>query len=229
MAGKTELAENEVSVEFGQDLVGIISGASHSTPKRSVIITHGAGQGMESRLLTQTAQELAKRNYVVLRFNFAYMTRKSAPSAGGKKELPDLLAAIDFMKSGAGSLNKAVAPKPILIGKSFGARVIANAAVANPDLCAALVFYGLPLQGMSKTSKPRDWSHLSKITMPILFITGDKDKLCPLGQLDEVTSTIKSPITLEIVSGDHSYKPRSEAEAVRLCVDWIEHLQSKRN
>jgi surfactin synthase thioesterase subunit len=80
----------------------------------------------------------------------------------------------------------------------------------------------LPLQGISKTSKPRDWSHLTKIKAPMLFITGDKDKLCPLDTLKEVQERITVPFESKIVKGDHSFKPKSEDEAIKLCVEWID-------
>lgn len=200
---------SERSVTFGDGLVGIINGVGK---RGTVIITHGAGQGMQSSILAKTASELAERDFRVLRFNFAYLERKSAPSAGGVKELPNLLEAIDFIK-GSGNV--------ILVGKSFGARVAANAALARTEV-GALVFYGMPLKGASKTAKPRDWSHLAKLTVPMLFVTGDKDQLCPLPQLGEVLATINAPVSSETVPGDHSFKPRSEDVAVSLAVQWIE-------
>lgn len=201
------MASEEVSLANG--LRGIFHGGKD---RSSVIISHGAGQGMQSPILKKTAEQLADLGFNVLRFNFAYIDKKSAPSLGGKKELPDMLAAIEYMSRFG---------PPILIGKSFGARVCANAAIEIKN-ARALVFYGLPLQGASPTAKPRDWSHLSKITCPILFITGDKDKLCPLDKLEEVQKTLKANYQSEVVPGDHSFKPKSEDLAIRLCVDWIE-------
>lgn len=113
--------------------------------------------------------------------------------------------------------------QPILIGKSFGAR-ISTYVTANRDDVRALVFYGLPLVGLSKNAKARDWSHLKSISAPMLFVTGDKDKLCPLVELETVQESIKSPYLSEVVKGDHSFKPKSEDEAVRICVAWIEAL-----
>ncbi len=213
---------HEKEVSFGEGLNGIVTTTEASTDgdgKPSVIITHGAGQGMQSTLLSKTAARLAELGFIVLRFNFGYIERKSAPSAGGKKEQPDLLAAIEYMKNHG---------EPILVGKSFGARVCANVALERSDV-KALAFYGMPLQGMSKTSKPRDWSHLAKLNVPLLFITGDKDKLCPPDKLTEVLSAVNAPLTSEIVPGDHSFKPRSEDLAVKLCTEWINQLAAVGN
>lgn len=205
----------EETISFGAGLNGILTNsrtpASNATVP--VILTHGAGQGMNSPLLSKTATRLAEKlACVVLRFNFAYIDKKSAPSAGGKKELPDLLAAIEYMQQ--------YGTEPILIGKSFGARVCANAALETK--ARALVFYGMPLQGMSPGAKPRDWSHLRRIESRMLFITGDKDKLCPLDKLAEVLKDTKAEVTSQIVAGDHSFKPKSEDLAVKICVEWLE-------
>lgn len=198
-------------VKFGSALRGIVSGEGS---RGSVIITHGAGKGMDASILKKTADKLAELGFVVLRFNFGYLDKKSAPSLGGKKEQPDLISAIDFMSDHGPA---------ILIGKSFGARVCANVSLERSDV-KALVFYGMPLQGASPTAKPRDWSHLSRIKNPMLFITGDRDQLCPQDKLEPILKTLTAPFVSEIVPGDHSFKPRSEDLAVEKCVAWIESL-----
>jgi uncharacterized protein len=200
-------------VEFGDGLSGIISGAQNS--RGCVIITHGAGSGMDSSLLVQTTVDLVKKKFTVLRFNFAYLGKRPAPSAGGRVEQLELVCAIEFMKSQFGA--------PALIGKSFGARVNSFVCAKRAD-ASALVFYGLPLQGASKSAKPRDWSHMSLLQCPMLFITGDKDKLCPLDELETIQQHLKAPFTSSIVKGDHSFKPKSEKDAVKLCVEWLDSL-----
>ncbi|MBY0548805.1 MAG: hypothetical protein K2W95_16155 [Candidatus Obscuribacterales bacterium] len=197
---------------FGEGLNGIVTGGD--SKRAPVILTHGAGQGMQSPLLAKTASRLGELGFVSLRFNFAYIDKKSAPSAGGKREQPDLVSAIEYMKQFG---------NPILVGKSFGARVCADVALRRHDI-EGLVFYGMPLQGASPTAKPRDWSHLACIKPPVLFITGDKDKLCPLDRLAVVLATMSGDVTSEIVAGDHSFKPKSEDAAMLLCTNWIDQL-----
>ena len=202
----------EQEVIFGSQLSGIINGDGDRGP---VVIAHGAGAGMTAALLKKTAVKLAELGFIVLRFNFGYVSRKSAPSLGGKKEEPDLSAAIDYMKEHG---------NPILVGRSFGARVCANVSLERDDV-KAMVFYGMPLQGASKTAKPRDWSHLPKIKVPMLFITGDKDQLCPLDQLEEIVEGLTAAVTSIVVPGDHGFKPKSEDLAVEKCCSWIDSLK----
>ncbi len=200
------------SIEFGSNLRGILCGADGK--RGPVIISHGAGRGMGTPLLEKTAETLAALGFVTLRFNFSYIDRKAAPSKDGKNERPELVAAIDYMKQHG---------QPILVGKSFGARISTYVAAERDDV-RALAFYGLPLVGISKNAKARDWSHLRNIYAPMLFLTGDKDKLCPLDQLKSVQVSIRSPYSSEVVKGDHSFRPKSEDEAIGLCVAWIDAL-----
>lgn len=202
---------SDKNIVFGNGLNGIISGAGDHG---SVIISHGAGRGMDAVILEKTASRLVELGFVVLRYNFGYLGKKPAPSQGGKNEKPELVSAIEYMKEHG---------KPILVGKSFGARVGSYVASERDDI-RALAFYGMPLVGMSAKSKPRDWSHLGSIKVPMLFITGDRDKLCPLPKLEEVLRTVNAPVVSEIVTGDHSFKPKSEDKAVDICVDWIAKL-----
>lgn len=200
----------EKNIKFGDGLDGIINGAGS---RGSVIITHGAGQGMDASLLKKTSDRLAALGFIVLRFNFGYMGKRPAPSKDGKNEQPELVAAIEYMAD--------IIPEPILIGKSFGARINSYVAATRADI-RGLVYYGLPLQGMSKTSKPRDWSHLTRIKAPMLFITGDKDNLCPLERLAEVQQPITVSYESKVVKGDHSFKPKSEDEALEICIKWVD-------
>lgn len=200
---------HEKDITFGNGLHGIVSGAS--AINGAVIITHGAGRGMDAPILAKTAARLADLGFMVLRFNFSYLGRKGAPSLAGKNERPEVESAIEFMKEH---------DNPILIGKSFGARINSYVAAERDDI-RALVFYGLPLQGASKTSKPRDWSHLARIMAPMLFITGSKDTLCPLDDLSTVQKQISVDFTSEVIPGDHSFKSKSEDAALEICINWI--------
>lgn len=198
-------------IKFGNGLIGTINGGGERGP---VIISHGAGRGLDAPILVKTAEQLAQLGFIVLRFNFSYMGLRPAPSAGGKKEQPELISAIEHMRKYG---------NPILVGKSFGARVGSFVAAEREDI-RALVFYGLPIAGIGKNPKPRDWSHLAKISAPVLFITGDNDKLCPLLPLAQEQKHMTAAYASQVVPGDHSFKPRSEDAAIELCVNWISAL-----
>ncbi len=198
-------------IKVGNQLEGVLEGTAVNG---AVLISHGAGGNMDTSLLLNTASQLSNAGFLTLRWNFGYVSTRRAPSAGGRRELPELVAMLDYLTERAGG-------KPIiLLGKSFGGRLSTYVVPTRNDV-AGLVLYGLPIQGIGSNPKPRDWSHLSKISAKMLFITGDKDKLCPLEQLALVQEEIRHPFTSEVVPGDHSYKPRGEEVALRKCVEWL--------
>jgi predicted alpha/beta-hydrolase family hydrolase len=202
----------EVKVTFGNSLEGICQGAAE---RGLVLISPGAGGSMQTPLLLQTAERLADLGFFSMRWNFGYITAKKTPSAGGKRELPEMAQAIDYLRS------RAERAPMILIGKSFGGRLSSYVGSERRDL-SGFVFYGLPLQGLGKNPRPRDWSHLAKLPGKLLFVTGDKDRLCPLDQLLQAQTFIKVPFDSIVVPGDHSFKPRGEEEALKSCVEWLD-------
>lgn len=198
-------------MQFGNALHGVLQTGGD---RAAILISHGAGRGLDTPLLEKTANRLAAAGFTALRWNFGYLGERRAPSAGSKREKADMEQAVEFLSG--------VSKAPLaLLGKSFGARVASYVAATRSDV-RALVFYGLPLHGMGKNAKPRDWSHMAAITAPMLFITGDRDQLCRLEHLMEVQSLVRVPYASEMVPGDHSFKPRSEDVAIDIAVDWLE-------
>lgn len=201
-------------VSFGESLEGILDKGGN---RGNVLISHGAGGDMRMKVLQETAERLASIGFLVLRWNFGYVTRGGAPSFQGKTEQPQMISAIDFLR---GQNEKAPV---ILIGKSFGGRISTFIVDRSADI-AGFVFYGLPLQGAGKAAKPRDWSHLRNLTGRALFVTGEKDKLCSREQLIEAQRFVQIPFESEFVPGDHSFKPKGESVAVEKCVNWIDRF-----
>jgi uncharacterized protein len=197
-------------VTFGNALHGVLSGDGD---RGAVLISHGAGRGLDTPLLEKTAERLAAGGFTVLRWNFGYLGERRAPSAGSKREKAEMEEAITFLAAQSSA-------SLILMGKSFGARVSSYVAAGRADV-KGLVFYGLPLHGMAKNAKPRDWSHMADIKAPMLFVTGDRDQLCRPQHLADVQQLLRVPYTSEVVPGDHSFKPRSEDVAVDIAVKWL--------
>ncbi|MFI5268487.1 MAG: alpha/beta family hydrolase [Chloroflexota bacterium] len=209
--GGTGITFESKAVEFGNGLHGVLE---QGGSRAAVLVSHGAGRGLDMPLLEKAATRLASDGFTVLRWNFGYLAERRAPSAGSKREKAEMEQAIEFLAS--------VLDAPlVLVGKSFGARVSSYVAAGRSDV-RALVFFGLPLHGMGKNAKPRDWSHMAKIAAPMLFITGDRDQLCRPEHLTEVQGLVRVPYMSEVVPGDHSFKPRSEDAAVDLAVHWLE-------
>jgi predicted alpha/beta-hydrolase family hydrolase len=116
-------------------------------------------------------------------------------------------------------------------GKSFGGRMTSQAQAASPlPNVVGLVFFGFPLHASGKPSTERA-AHLSKVTIPMLFLQGGKDKLAELPLIRSVTEKLGIRATLHVIDeADHSFhvprrSGRTDAdvlnEMARMVVDWL--------
>jgi predicted alpha/beta-hydrolase family hydrolase len=90
----------------------------------------------------------------------------------------------------------------VLVGKSMGGRVGCHVALA--EKVEAVVCLGYPLCGAGDPAKLRD-QVLVELATPVLFVQGDKDRLCPLHLLEGVRRRMSAANALHVVEGgDHS-------------------------
>ncbi len=100
----------------------------------------------------------------------------------------------------------------ILIGKSMGSRIGCHVAATPPPDAARLrlVCLGYPLKAAGSGAL-RDQVLLA-LTVPILFVQGTRDPLCPLDILAGVRARMQAPNDLHVVDGgDHSLTLSAEA------------------
>ena len=100
----------------------------------------------------------------------------------------------------------------VLIGKSMGGRVGCH--VSLQEKVDGLICLGYPLCAMGDRTKLRD-EVLGALTVPILFVQGTRDSLCPLDLLEGVRAEMKAPNFLHAVEGgDHSLSvPKRQLQA----------------
>jgi len=159
------------------------------------LFAHGAGAPSASPWMTAWTKRLATLGTAVS-FDYPYMRAgRRAPD-----KLPQLIAAHRE------ALAKATAEHigaVVLAGKSMGSRVGCHLALEEPSV-RALVCFGYPLKAPGKAGAVRD-EVLLALSVPILFLQGTRDPLCPLDLLGTVRAKMKAPSTLHIVEGgDHS-------------------------
>ncbi|MEO5719910.1 MAG: alpha/beta family hydrolase [Chthoniobacterales bacterium] len=100
------------------------------------------------------------------------------------------------------SAQSAAAGPVVLIGKSMGSRIGCHVSLVEP--VRALVCLGYPLCGGGDPARLRD-KVLREITVPILFVQGTRDKLCPLELVENIRREMKAKSELLVVEGgDHS-------------------------
>ncbi|MBX2877475.1 MAG: dienelactone hydrolase family protein [Saprospiraceae bacterium] len=165
-----------------------------------LVLSHGAGAGMEHAFMEMLAQELAAQQVGTLRFNFAYMERGGGPDRP-KKAHPAIVAAVKKALKYADGLTLLAG------GKSFGGRMTSQVA-AKGELDAAvkgIVYYGFPLHAPGKPGLERA-AHLSDISIPQLFLQGTRDALARFDLIEAVCVDLKKAHLVRMEGSNHSFK-----------------------
>jgi hypothetical protein len=97
-------------------------------------------------------------------------------------------------------------------GKSFGGRMTSQAqAKAAMAGVRGLVFVGFPLHPAGKPAIDRA-EHLSKVTVPMLFLQGTRDELADLALIRGVTGSLGVLAALALFDdADHSFHVRARS------------------
>ena len=191
----------------------------------TLILAHGAGAGSSHPWMVRYAEGLVARGIHVVTFDFPYvMAGKKAPDPAPKLEeaYRAVVAEVRAEKKLAGC-------KLFLGGKSMGGRMASHLA-AKGEACEGLVFFGYPLHPPGKPAQRRD-AHLPKITVPMLFVQGERDAFGTREELEPLVAKLGKRATLFVVPwGDHSLavpkksgKTQDEADASALdaAAAWI--------
>ena len=164
------------------------------SPKLSLVFAPGAGAPSSHPWMRHWA-ELLETIGPVVAFDYDYMLeRRKYPDP-----LPKLIAThrAAIARARASSFDRVV-----LIGKSMGGRIGCH--VSLEENVAGLVCLGYPLCGGGDPTRLRD-KVLREISVPILFVQGTRDLLCPLDLLERVRAEMKARNELHVVEdGDHS-------------------------
>ena len=173
------------------------------TPPRAsacFVFAHGAGAGMAHPFMAAVAAGLAERGIASLRYQFPYMER------GGKRPDPPKLAHA-AVRAAVAEARRQLPDVPLIAGgKSFGGRMTSQAQALVPlDGVAGLAFLGFPLHPAKRPSRERA-THLSDVTIPMLFLQGTRDALADLGELEPVCAALGNRATLKLFAdADHSF------------------------
>jgi uncharacterized protein len=203
----------KTSFDWGEDKV---SGAWHR-PRRptstALVLAHGAGHGMDTRLLVDIADALAHRDVAVLRFNFPY--------AEVGRRSPDPQSRLEASYRAVASAVAKEFERPYIGGKSMGGR-IASHIVADGFLAAGLIFLGYPLHPPGHPERIRD-AHLTRIDVPMLFLRGTRDPFATPELLHQTVAGLPTARLVEFEGGDHSFKVRgrSPSDVTSALVDAI--------
>jgi predicted alpha/beta-hydrolase family hydrolase len=109
-----------------------------------------------------------------------------------------------------------------LVGRSFGGRVCARLAAAEPDRAAALVLLGHPVAPPGRP-RPADERALETVRCPTLVVQGAADRLGPLAVLERIVAA-NPRLELRVLPGVGHNFGRQESTAAALATAWLQAI-----
>ena len=164
----------------------------------TLVLAHGAGAGMTHRGMQAIAEAFERHGIATLRFNF--------PFVDARRKRVDSQAVTTACIRQAFTAASERAGLPIWLGgHSFGGRM-ASHAVLDEDLePAGLIFCGFPLHPAGKPATSRA-QHLFEIRVPMLFLSGTRDKLAERELLEPVVTGLPTAELHWLEKADHGYR-----------------------
>ncbi len=193
---------------------GQVSALLHLPPRAKclVVFGHGAGAGMRHANIEGIAEALAAKSIGTLRYQFPFMERGGGRDSG-EVSLQTVRSAIELARQHAGSM-------PIIAGgHSFGGRMTSMAAADEPLAgVSGLVFCSYPLHMHGKPSVARA-AHLPDIKVPMLFLSGTRDKMMSHDLLQPTLKKLDNRVTFRwLDTADHGYKVLKRSRTCELDV-----------
>jgi uncharacterized protein len=192
-----------------------------------LVFGHGASSTMRHKTQQTIAENLAEKNIATLRYNFPYSEK------GSGRDSPATCVAT--IRSAVATAHKHAPDLKMLAGgHSFGGRMTTTAASEAPlENVIGLVLSSFPLHLPGRPDTKRA-EHLSKVTVPMLFVSGTRDTLAELDLLKPVVKKLGKKATLHLLdTADHSYKILKKsrtsdedvfAEMARAVREWADNL-----
>lgn len=177
--------------------------AGADVPKYAAVVAHPHplfGGTMHNKVVFHAMKALNGFGIPVLRFNFRGVGTSQGKHDGGRGEMEDVRAALDFMKETFGV-------PLIFAGFSFGAATGLKAACPDADV-KAIISIGTPMQAEGRVYR---YEYLSDCAKPKLFISGERDQFATPQQLAELVSRLSEPKRLVLIpGGDHFFEGHLE-------------------
>ena len=192
-----------------------------------LVLGHGASTDMRHTTLQTIAERLADVGIATFRYNFPYAEQKRGRNSNAVCQ--------ETVRLAVAAAHTAANDLSILVGgHSFSGRMSSMAAAEAPiAYVRGLVFFAFPLHPSGKPSTDRA-DHLSDVTVPMLFLSGTRDKLGELDLLQSTCEGVGDKATLHLLdTADHGFKilKRSRntdedvfVEMARVINEWVSGL-----
>lgn len=183
----------EVEWRPGRRVTACLEGPA-GTAGPGILLAHGAGAGQGHPFVAGLRRRLAGAGFLTMTFDYPY-------AAAGRRAPDRLEVLLECHRAAARRLGGEAAGV-VLAGKSMGGRVATHLA-ASGEACLGVACYGYPLLPPGKAI-PRDTHHLDALGIPLLFLTGARDRLAPLDLLGPVVGRLPRARLIVVEGAGHS-------------------------
>jgi uncharacterized protein len=189
-----------------------------------LVLGHGASSNMRHATLQTIAERMAEVGIATFRYNFPYM------ESGKGRDSQSVCTAT--VRSAVAAAHSAAPDLPLLAGgHSFGGRMTSTAASETPiENVHGLVFFAFPLHPAGEPNTKRA-EHLSRVTVPMLFLSGTRDDLCTIDLMQPICKQLGKRATLHLLdTADHGFRTLKRTrkskedvfvEMARACREWL--------
>ena len=166
-----------------------------------LVLGHGAGTNARHPFMEQAARALAEVGVATFRFNYPYSESGRGGMDGERVRLATVQAAVAAAKETAPELPTFAG------GHSMSGRMATLASSSGMmDSVSGIVAYAFPLHQPRRPDASRA-RHLADVDVPILLLSGDRDRMARLDLLRGAVDELQANAHLHVLEGaDHSYK-----------------------
>ncbi len=166
--------------------------------KALLVLGHGAGTNMRHLFMQELSDALNDVGIATLRFNYPYSERGGGMD-GEKVRLATVRAAIEMGMKQARGL-------PVFAGgHSMSGRMVSMACAEEPiGGLKGIVFFAFPLYSSRPNTERAE--HLKDVRVPMLFLSGQRDRMANLELLQPVVNNLKYATLHVVDTADHGFK-----------------------
>ncbi|MEZ5816477.1 MAG: alpha/beta fold hydrolase [Hyphomicrobiaceae bacterium] len=190
--------EERVTFSAGDAVLEGLLSLQAPVAKTAVVVCHPHplyGGEMHNNVVEGLVVALRKAGHATLRFNFRGVGGSSGEHGQGVAEIEDVKGAISCL------LDRQLFETLVVAGYSFGSMVGLKAGAEDARVHKLI--------GVALPCASRDVSFLNDVSKPTLLISGDRDDISPVADLQALHAKLRGPKDLVILRGaDHFFRSR---------------------
>ena len=161
-----------------------------------IVLTHGAGGNAKAPLLVALAERFAELGYSALRCDLPFRQRRPT----GPPSPSDAVRDQDGLRRAVALMKEKFGGRAFLGGVSYGGRQASMLVAGEPELVEGLLLLSYPLHPPGRPVQLRT-AHFSKLTTPVLFVSGTRDAFGTEAELRSAIQLIPGRTKLVSIEG----------------------------